>query len=68
MRSFPPPFQLVWRKYERVSVLLPYAEGRLVSMFHEKGHVRSLEHKENGVRIQGLLPVQLLAFFENYLD
>ncbi len=54
--------------YERVSVLLPYAEGRLVSMFHEKGHVRSLEHKENGVRIQGLLPVQLLAFFENYLD
>jgi hypothetical protein len=37
-------------------------------MFHEKGHVRSLEHEENGVRIQGLLPVQLLAFFENYLD
>lgn len=54
--------------FERVSVLLPYAEGRLVSMFHEKGHVRSLEHEENGVRIQGLLPVQLLAFFENYLD
>ena len=53
--------------FERVSVLLPYAEGRLVSMFHEKGHVRSLAHEENGVRIQGLLPVQLLALFEDYL-
>ncbi len=53
--------------FERVSVLLPYAEGRLVSMFHEKGHVRSLAHEENGVRIHGLLPIQLLAFFEDYL-
>ena len=53
--------------FERVTVLLPYSEGRLVSIFHEKGHVQSLDHEENGVRIRGLLPLQLLDSFENYL-
>ena len=53
--------------FERVSVLLPYEMGRLVSLFHEKGHVEKLEHEEAGVRITGLLPVQLLSFFEEYV-
>jgi GTP-binding protein HflX len=53
--------------FERVTVLLPYSEGRLVSIFHEKGHVQSLDHEESGVRIRGLLPLQLLDSFENYL-
>ena len=54
--------------FERVQVLLPYDEGRLVSMFYEKGHVETLEHVEEGVRITGLLPVQLLAFFDQYFE
>lgn len=54
--------------FERVTALLPYTAGSLVSLFHEKGHVRSLEYQEDAVRIQGLLPVQLLAFFEDYLE
>jgi len=53
--------------FEHVSVLLPYEMGRLVSLFHEKGHVEKLEHEEAGVRITGLLPVQLLSFFEEYV-
>lgn len=57
----------VMQGFERVQVLLPYNVGRLVSMFHEKGHVESLEHSEDGVFITGLLPVQLLSFFEEYL-
>ena len=54
--------------FQKVVVLLPYNEGRLVSMFHEKGHVEQLEHEETGVRITGSLPVELLSFFENYLE
>lgn len=57
----------VMQGFERVQVLLPYNVGRLVSMFHEKGHVESLGHSEDGVFITGLLPVQLLSFFEEYL-
>jgi GTP-binding protein HflX len=54
--------------FERINVLLPYEVGRLVSLFHEKGHVEKLEHEETGVRITGLLPVQLLSFFEEYVE
>jgi GTP-binding protein HflX len=49
-----------------VTVKLPYAEGRLVSLMHEKGHVRNVEHLEDGILIDGMLPRQLLAFFEDY--
>ena len=54
--------------FQNVVILLPYNEGRLVSMFHEKGHVDQLDHEETGVRITGSLPVQLLSFFEDYLE
>ncbi len=57
----------VAQSFQQVTVFLPYEEGRLVSMFHEKGHVEKLEHEEDGVRITGSLPKQLLTFFEEYL-
>lgn len=57
----------VAQSFQQVTVFLPYEEGRLVSMFHEKGHVEKLEHEEDGVRITGSLPKQLLSFFEEYL-
>lgn len=54
--------------FEHVTVFLPFNIGRLVSLFHEKGHVDNLEHEEAGVRIIGSLPVQLLSFFEEYME
>lgn len=54
------------QSFEHITVLLPFEAGRLVSMFHEKGHVEKIEHEEAGVRISGSLPVQLLSFFEEY--
>lgn len=54
--------------FEHVTVLLPYEVGRLVSLFHEKGHVEKLEHQESGVLITGLIPVQLLSSFEDYIQ
>lgn len=55
-----------YQTFVNVTVNLPYEEGRLVSMMHEKGHVRDIQHLEDGILIEGMLPRQLLAFFEAY--
>jgi GTP-binding protein HflX len=52
--------------FEVVDVLLPYVMGQLVSTFHEKGKILTIENLEQGIRIQGYLPKQLLASFEPY--
>ncbi len=52
--------------FVHVKVKLPYSEGRLVSLMHEKGHVTDIQHLEDGILIDGMLPRQLLAFFEAY--
>ena len=49
--------------YVHLDVLLPYNQGHLVSVFHEKGHVQKLEHTETGIRILGYLPKELVAHF-----
>lgn len=56
----------LYQTFTHVIVKLPYDEGRLVSMMHEKGHVRQIEHLEDGILIDGMLPRQLLSYFENY--
>jgi len=56
----------IYQTFVHVKVKLPYEEGRLVSMMHEKGHVKDIQHLEDGILIDGMLPRQLLAFFEAY--
>lgn len=53
-------------EFEVVNVLLPYGMGQLVSTFHEKGKILTVENLEQGIRIQGYLPKQLLSSFEPY--
>lgn len=55
------------REYELVTVLVPYGQGQLVSVFHEKGKALSIENLEKGIRIHGYLPKQLLSSFEPFL-
>jgi len=55
-----------YQTFVHVKVKLPYGEGRLVSMMHEKGHVTEIQHLEDGILIDGMLPRQLLTFFEAY--
>lgn len=45
------------------SVQIPFTEGQLISLFHEQGHVKRVEHNRKGVFIQGQLPGRLLAQF-----
>ena len=53
--------------YAELDVLLPYDQGQLVSLFHEKGHVQKLEHTEKGVHISGFIPKELQAQFTPFL-
>lgn len=55
-----------YQTFVHVKVKLPYSEGGLVSLMHEKGHVRDIQHLEDGILIDGMLPRQLLASFAAY--
>lgn len=39
-----------------VHVRIPYREGRLVSLFHERGSIRREQHRADGTVIEGTLP------------
>lgn len=53
----------LFENFSPVTVQIPYAEGQLISLFHEQGQVNVVEHNRKGVFIQGLIPGRLLARF-----
>ena len=50
-----------------VTVLIPFDEGGLVSMLHEKGRVLATVYEETGARIQALVGDEERAALEPYL-
>ncbi|MBG7609388.1 MAG: GTPase HflX [Anaerolineae bacterium] len=52
--------------YTPLEVILPYQEGRLISLFHSQGEVELIEHIEGGVKLRGRIPGRLLAQFSRY--
>jgi GTPase len=57
----------LFEKYTPLEVLLPYAEGKLISLFHNLGEVERIEHGSQGVMIQGRIPGRLMAQFSAFL-
>jgi len=57
----------LFENFEEISVQIPYTEGQLISLFHEQGHVKRVEHFRKGVFIQGQLPGRLLARYTSYI-
>ncbi len=53
----------LYETYIEVDVRIPYEEGQLISMFHEKGQVREVVHAEQGARMIGSIPRRLLHLF-----
>ncbi|MBI3959658.1 MAG: GTPase HflX, partial [Chloroflexi bacterium] len=51
-----------------VRLLIPYANGELVSRFHEYGHVDTQEYTEDGTRMLGRLPVELAGQYRRYFE
>lgn len=50
-----------------IDARVPYAEGQLISIFHEQGVVESVDHEEKGVRLRGRVPARLFERFKPYL-
>ncbi len=50
-----------------VEVLLPYEQGALIALFHEKGQVERIEHTRKGVKLSGRLPGRLLARYSAFV-
>jgi len=49
-----------------IDVLLPYDQGRMISVFHEQGVVETTEHLRNAVHMRGRIPKALVSDFEAY--
>lgn len=57
----------LFENFEEISVQIPYTDGQLISLFHEQGHVKRVEHFRKGIFIQGQLPGRLLARYTPYI-
>ncbi|MBL7163257.1 MAG: GTPase HflX [Anaerolineales bacterium] len=57
----------LFEMYTPLEVVLPYKEGKLISLFHTQGEVERIEHGGKGVMIQGRIPGRLVAEFSAYL-
>jgi GTP-binding protein HflX len=50
-----------------VTVLVPYAQGELAALFHERGTVLKASHDKRGTLLEGYLPRRWLDRFRAYL-
>jgi len=53
---------------KRVTVCIPYSEGRLVSLIHDKCEVLREEHTENGTLIEIYASDEIYSRVEKYID
>ena len=55
--------ETLYEAYTQITVKLPYDQGNLIALMHEKGQVEREDHITGGVKIQGRIPVRLVARF-----
>jgi GTPase len=58
--------EIIFQSQEKITVLIPHSEGKLVHIFHEEGLVESIAHQEGGILISGRIPVPRLVDFRPY--
>jgi len=58
---------VLYRTFISVSIKLPYAQGQLISLFHENGQVDQIKYGEKGVELKGRLPIRLLARYQEFI-
>ena len=59
--------EVLFETYIELDVEIPYEQGQLLSLFHEKGQVQEVKNTEQGTRMKGLIPRRLVFQFEPYL-
>jgi len=57
---------LLFETYVDLEVQIPYNEGQLLSLFHEKGQVQEVVNTAQGTRLRGLMPRRLVYKYEPF--
>jgi len=57
----------LFENYTQVTVHIPYREGHMISMFHERGKVESTHPVDTYITIKGMLPTRMLFHFKDYM-
>jgi GTPase len=50
-----------------IKVLIPFRYGQLISLFHEQAVVEHVEHRADGVELEGRVPERVLARFKPFV-
>lgn len=58
--------EVLYTQMAPVDVLIPYANGELVSFFHQHGFVESEDHTAEGTHLTGRMPVELAGRYADY--
>ena len=53
-------------QYTQITVMLPFEQGQLRSLFHERGKVQRTESTADGIRMSGYIPKELVSLFAPY--
>ncbi len=51
----------------RIQVRIPYREGELVALFHQRGLIEREEHDQTGTILSGRIPKAIAPLFESYV-
>ncbi len=58
---------LLYESSNKITVRIPYKEGKLISLFYDHGQVIHASHKADHIIINGQIPGRLVAQFTAYL-
>lgn len=50
-----------------IKVLIPFRHGQLISLFHEQAVVEHVEHRPDGVELEGRVPERVLSRFKPFI-
>jgi GTP-binding protein HflX len=59
--------QVLAESMDEVQVVIPFARGELVELFHRRGHVEQEEHDAAGTLIRGRIPCTLYGHYRPYM-
>ncbi len=56
----------LFESFIEIEAIIPYQEGRLISLLHEFGQVKQTRNQENGTKILATIPRRFMYQFEQY--
>jgi GTP-binding protein HflX len=59
--------QVLAESMDMIQVVIPFAKGELVELFHRRGHVEQEEHEADGTLIIGRIPRALNGHYRPYM-